>query len=157
MFQGQAARAVDGVRVPSGRISSEVYDCYSIEGREWCVCLKEVLQERDRCCQPLAEACRSKGLDAATVVAMLSALDSASYGTSTNADAMTLSEVCDHIEEVHHAYLREALPRLDFMTRKVAAGLMPFSLSDSNFMLSSSRLIRTRGPTFLGIESYVWN
>ena len=40
---------------------------------------------------------------------------------SVNPDAMGLSELCDHIEFVHHGYLKEELPRLDFMTRKVAA------------------------------------
>jgi regulator of cell morphogenesis and NO signaling len=78
----------------------------------------------DYCCggkKPLAEACQAKGLDPATVAAMLSALDDAPVGTTVNADKMTLSELCDHIESVHHAYLREELPRLDFMTRKVAA------------------------------------
>jgi regulator of cell morphogenesis and NO signaling len=78
----------------------------------------------DYCCggkKPLAEVCRAKGLDPTTVVAMLSALDSAVDGGNANADAMTLPELCDHIQEVHHGYLREELPRLDFMTRKVAA------------------------------------
>jgi regulator of cell morphogenesis and NO signaling len=78
----------------------------------------------DYCCggkRPLAEACQTKGLDPATVVAMLSALDGASGRATVKADQMTLSELCDHIEGVHHAYLREELPRLDFMTRKVAA------------------------------------
>ena len=32
-----------------------------------------------------------------------------------------MTALCDHIVETHHAYLREELPRLDFMTRKVAA------------------------------------
>ena len=78
----------------------------------------------DYCCggkKPLAEVCRAKGLDPATVVAMLSALDESTDSTLTNPEAMTLSELCDHIEQVHHSYLREELPRLDFMTRKVAA------------------------------------
>jgi regulator of cell morphogenesis and NO signaling len=78
----------------------------------------------DYCCggkKPLAEACQAKGLDPATVVAMLSALDGGSDATTVNAEAMTLSELCDHIEGVHHTYLREELPRLDFLTRKVAA------------------------------------
>lgn len=78
----------------------------------------------DYCCggkKPLSEACRAKGLDPATVVAMLSALDGACETTTANADAMSLSELCDHIEKVHHGYLHEELPRLDFMTRKVAA------------------------------------
>jgi regulator of cell morphogenesis and NO signaling len=78
----------------------------------------------DYCCggkKPLAEVCRAKGLDPATVVAMLAAMDDAPDAALANLDAMTLSELCDHIEMFHHGYLREELPRLDFMTRKVAA------------------------------------
>ncbi len=78
----------------------------------------------DYCCggkKPLAEACRGKGLDPATVVAMLTVLERGSNGDRVDPDAMSLSELCDHIEKVHHGYLRDELPRLDFMTRKVAA------------------------------------
>lgn len=78
----------------------------------------------DYCCggkKPLAELCRAKGLDPATVVAMLTALDGATDSSSANPDTMGLAELCDHIEHAHHDYLREELPRLDFMTRKVAA------------------------------------
>jgi regulator of cell morphogenesis and NO signaling len=78
----------------------------------------------DYCCggkKTVAEVCSAKGLDAATIVAMLAALDHTGNTTSINADAMTLSELCDHIQQAHHAFLREELPRLDFMTRKVAA------------------------------------
>jgi regulator of cell morphogenesis and NO signaling len=78
----------------------------------------------DYCCggkKPLAEVCRSKGLDPATVVAMLAALDGGPETTTANPDSMTLTELCGHIEIFHHGYLREELPRLDFMTRKVAA------------------------------------
>ncbi len=79
----------------------------------------------DYCCggkKPLAEVCRARDLDPATVVAMLSAIDSvADASAGADADAMSLSALCDHIESAHHDYLREELPRLDFMTRKVAA------------------------------------
>lgn len=78
----------------------------------------------DYCCggkKPLAEVCRAKGLDPATVVAMLAALDGAPEIAAANPDTMGMAELCDHIERVHHDYLREELPRLDFMTRKVAA------------------------------------
>jgi len=78
----------------------------------------------DYCCggkKPLTEVCQTKGLDPATVVAMLAALENSADSTAVNADAMNLSELCDHIIQVHHDYLREELPRLDFMTRKVAA------------------------------------
>ncbi len=78
----------------------------------------------DYCCggkKPLAEACRAKGLDPATVVTMLTALDGVPTTIKVNPDAMSLSELCDHIEKFHHGYLREELPRLDFLTRKVSA------------------------------------
>ncbi len=78
----------------------------------------------DYCCggkKTLAEACRAKGLDAPTVVGMLSAFDAAPGAGLTNAEAMSVAELCDHIQRTHHDYLRAELPRLDFMTRKVAA------------------------------------
>lgn len=79
----------------------------------------------DYCCggkRPLAEVCQAKGLDAATVVAMLSALEGdTAESRPTDPDALSLSALCDQIEQLHHGYLREELPRLDFMTRKVAA------------------------------------
>ena len=76
------------------------------------------------CCggkKPLDEVCRGKGIDAATVIAVLAAMDGAPESSSANPDTMSLSELCDHIERAHHDYLREELPRLEFMTRKVAA------------------------------------
>jgi regulator of cell morphogenesis and NO signaling len=78
----------------------------------------------DYCCGgkiPLAEACQKKSLDPATVVAMLNAWDGVSDAPAVNPDTMGLAELCDHIERAHHDWLREELPRLDFMTRKVAA------------------------------------
>jgi regulator of cell morphogenesis and NO signaling len=77
----------------------------------------------DFCCggkKSLAEVCKAKGLDPATVLAMLQALDAAPDPGLVDADAMGLGALCDHIEIAHHAYLREELPRLEFMTRKVA-------------------------------------
>ena len=77
----------------------------------------------DYCCggkKPLREACQAKGLDPETVAAMLAALDGVPE-TTADPDALSLAELCDHIERAHHDYLREELPRLDFMTRKVAA------------------------------------
>ena len=76
----------------------------------------------DFCCggkKPLAEVCRAKHLDTATVIAMLAAVDATPATSSANPDAMTLAELCDNIETFHHGYLREELPRLQFMTRKV--------------------------------------
>jgi regulator of cell morphogenesis and NO signaling len=79
----------------------------------------------DYCCggkKTLAEACRTKQLEPATVIAMLSAFQRMPNDPPlTSADAMGLAELCDHIVRAHHNYLRDELPRLDYMTRKVAA------------------------------------
>ncbi len=78
----------------------------------------------DYCCggkKPLAEVCLAKGLDPLTVVAVLSSLDDVANASLADADLMSLSDLCDHIQKVHHGYLQEELPRLDFMARKVAA------------------------------------
>jgi regulator of cell morphogenesis and NO signaling len=79
----------------------------------------------DYCCggkKPLAEVCEKKNLDPQTVLTMLQAIDE--IGSSTdqvNADTMTLTDLCAHIVQTHHDYLRQELPRLDHMTHKVAA------------------------------------
>lgn len=77
----------------------------------------------DYCCGgklPLAEACRKRGLDPHGVV---EALDAVEERQSADRDWSTspLAELADHIEQTHHAYLREELPRLSAMTKKVAA------------------------------------
>jgi regulator of cell morphogenesis and NO signaling len=78
----------------------------------------------DYCCGgkiSLADACRRKGANPDDVIEQLGQLDSASDDQRiVDADAMSLTELADHIEQTHHAYLREELPRLDFMTEKVS-------------------------------------
>jgi regulator of cell morphogenesis and NO signaling len=76
----------------------------------------------DYCCggkTPLEEACAAKGLDTDEVLRSLLLIGHAE--TPADPDSMGLTELADHIEKTHHAYLRAELPRLDFMTRKVAA------------------------------------
>lgn len=77
----------------------------------------------DYCCggkTPLVEACDAKGLDTDEVLRQLLLVGHA--GTSEmDPDTLGLTELADHIEATHHAELREELPRLEFMTRKVAA------------------------------------
>lgn len=76
----------------------------------------------DYCCGgklPLAEACAARGIDPDAVLRRLETVD-ADDPEALDADAMGLSELADHIVETHHAYLRKELPRLDFMTEKVA-------------------------------------
>ena len=78
----------------------------------------------DYCCGgkiALAQACGQRGLDLSTVIAMFSAIDGVADASLPDVDLMSLSGLCDHIRTTHHAYLREELPRLDFMAKKVAA------------------------------------
>lgn len=73
----------------------------------------------DYCCggrQTLAEACAAAGVDASQVAAELA---------STPEDppdwaGLGLTGLVDHIEQVHHRYLREELPRLEALAAKVA-------------------------------------
>jgi len=77
----------------------------------------------DYCCggkTPLADACAARGLDPDAVLRRLESAE-ADGPETIDAAAMGLAELADHIVATHHNYLREELPRLDFMTRKVAA------------------------------------
>ncbi len=78
----------------------------------------------DYCCggkRTLEEACGKKGLDPAAVLAELEAVDAAPREDGVNPSDMTMTELADHIEQSHHTYLREELPRLTGLTEKVAA------------------------------------
>jgi regulator of cell morphogenesis and NO signaling len=79
----------------------------------------------DYCCggkRTLGEACREKGLDPRAFVAVLEEAAMANRGEPVvDAAAMSLTELAAHIEQTHHAYLREELPRLDRLTAKVAS------------------------------------
>ncbi len=78
----------------------------------------------DYCCggkRPLGEACRQKGLDPAAFAARLQEAAAKADGREyVDAAAMSLAELADHIEQTHHAYLKQELPRLDFLTAKVS-------------------------------------
>jgi regulator of cell morphogenesis and NO signaling len=78
----------------------------------------------DYCCGgkvSLARACEKRGIDVVEVLQAISTSDEqADLGTLVDVDSMGLTELADHIEATHHAYLREELPRLDAMTEKVA-------------------------------------
>jgi len=77
----------------------------------------------DYCCggkKPLADACRARGLDPQTVLDMLAIVDDTAPREERDWTKATITELCDNVESTHHAYLKEELPRLDFMARKVA-------------------------------------
>lgn len=78
----------------------------------------------DYCCggkKSLGDACRERQLDPGDV------LDRLEKAGRTGADAAadpiwlnrSLSDLCDHIERTHHAYLRDELPRLTGLIEKV--------------------------------------
>lgn len=79
----------------------------------------------DYCCGgkvPLAEACAARGLALSTVTAMLADAAAAFAGPADDVDPANLSlgELADHIEQRHHAYVKDELPRLLEMAERVA-------------------------------------
>lgn len=77
----------------------------------------------DFCCGgrlTLADACRRKGLDLAPVLDEL-LRPAAAQATGPDPAKLSLTDLCDHIETTHHAWLKQELPRLSAMLRKVAA------------------------------------
>lgn len=78
----------------------------------------------DYCCGgkvSLARACEKRGIEIQEMLQAIEASDSSQGASSeVDADAMTLTQLANHIEQTHHAYLKEELPRLDWMTEKVA-------------------------------------
>jgi regulator of cell morphogenesis and NO signaling len=76
----------------------------------------------DYCCggrKPLAEACSEKGLSPQAVLEALED-DRAPERGERNWATASMTDLCDHIEQTHHEYLRQELPRLEFLTSKVA-------------------------------------
>ena len=77
----------------------------------------------DYCCGggiALADACDKKGLDAKGVVAELTeVIADRQIEPQDNWLEAPLKELCDHIVETHHAFLRAELPRLTGIVDKV--------------------------------------
>ena len=78
----------------------------------------------DYCCggkKPLSLACREKGLDVRHVVAALEASrkEAGAQPDATDWTQASLTDLCDHIQSTHHAYLKTEMPRLIEMGRKV--------------------------------------
>lgn len=78
----------------------------------------------DYCCggkRPLLDVCQEKGV---SVDELLRSLEQAAANTLTGEDldwqTMTLTEMVEHIDERHHRYLYEVMPRLSQMANKVA-------------------------------------
>lgn len=77
----------------------------------------------DYCCggkKTIAEVCAKKKLDPSMLLEVIEAGDEAEAADAPNPAAMPLSDLADHIEATHHAYLRTELPRLGKMAARVA-------------------------------------
>lgn len=78
----------------------------------------------DYCCggkKPLRQALEEKGLEAQRVLAELEKEQSGgSAQAERNWATASITDLCDHIEQTHHEYLRQELPRMEYLTQKVA-------------------------------------
>src|SRR4051812_19470862 len=77
----------------------------------------------DYCCggkRPLQEACRARELNYAAVLQELEKEQTQPASAERSWLSASLTDLCDHIEQTHHHYLKEELPRLEFLTTKVA-------------------------------------
>jgi regulator of cell morphogenesis and NO signaling len=77
----------------------------------------------DFCCGgklTLADACRKKGVDPAVILALLQEEAATPAPQTLDLTALSLTDLADHIERTHHAYLRRELPRLEYLTGRVA-------------------------------------
>ncbi|HEX2973197.1 MAG TPA: iron-sulfur cluster repair di-iron protein [Tepidisphaeraceae bacterium] len=75
----------------------------------------------DYCCggkRPLKVVCEEKNLPVEAVVGQL-ASEASPGQEETNWQERSLTELADHIEQTHHAYLKAELPRLSAMLAKV--------------------------------------
>jgi len=79
----------------------------------------------DYCCggtTSLVDACEPRGLDPRSLLLELQIAQSLENTTNVQDWTLrTLTELCDHVEQTHHNYLRQELPRLSELIEKVAS------------------------------------
>lgn len=76
----------------------------------------------DYCCggkKLLTEACIEKGLDFSTISDEILAYDAAHSAQGTDWATAPLAQLADHITKVHHGYLKEELPRIEYLADRV--------------------------------------
>ncbi len=77
----------------------------------------------DFCCggkKTMAEVCRDKGVDLATLEAALQQIEQVTTEHDENVDQWSLSFLVDYIVNVHHSYVRRKVPLLLQYSEKVA-------------------------------------
>lgn len=78
----------------------------------------------DFCCGgkiPIIEACKSKGIDPATLISELESLQQEPVVRSQNYSSWTLSFLADYIVNTHHLYLKENDEQIVAYARKIAS------------------------------------
>jgi regulator of cell morphogenesis and NO signaling len=78
----------------------------------------------DYCCggkAPLGLICTKKGLDPSIVLRELALSDSAANADETDWSQASLTALTEQIETAHHGYLKDELPRLAHIVKKVAS------------------------------------
>jgi regulator of cell morphogenesis and NO signaling len=78
----------------------------------------------DYCCggkKPLDQACRDKNLNPQDVLRELQQADADQPDSGRDWALAPLAELADQIEQTHHRYLKQELPPLDALVRKVAS------------------------------------
>jgi regulator of cell morphogenesis and NO signaling len=78
----------------------------------------------DYCCGggvTLADACQGRRVDPEQVLAQIHEAIGARSADERDWTQASLAALCDHIEQTHHAYLKNELPRLTAIVAKVAA------------------------------------
>lgn len=76
----------------------------------------------DFCCggkRPLKVVCEEKGIEVETVLKILGKCEQ--ENEEIDYRSLSLSALCDHIENSHHAYLREKLPFIQKLLKKMVA------------------------------------
>lgn len=91
-----------------------------------CPALARFFEDRkiDYCCggkKTLAQVCQERQCDAEELLSSLEqAVNLTTTETFVDAAAMSATELANHIEQTHHAYIRNELPRLLQLASKVA-------------------------------------
>jgi regulator of cell morphogenesis and NO signaling len=78
----------------------------------------------DYCCggkKTLAAACQQRGIDPQAFLSQLEDYAATDIVPEVNLTELSLTELADHIERIHHAYLHTELPWLEKLVTKVAA------------------------------------
>lgn len=78
----------------------------------------------DYCCggkKPLTQAATERGVVTQTLLSELSNIQPTDDQEAIDWSQRSMTELADHIESTHHAYLRTELPRLAMLVDKVAA------------------------------------